>query len=73
MNVANSVSTPIIALLGSTDPLDWSPFGAVHSTIKSPLILKEYTDEDERRALDLISVQNVWKVAEKRWKELMNL
>lgn len=70
MNVANAVKTPIIALLGSTDPLDWSPFGEIHRTIKSPLILSEYTDEDERKALDEISVENVWSVVEKRWKEL---
>ena len=70
MNVANAVKTPIIALLGSTDPLDWSPFGVIHRTIKSPLILSEYTDEEERKALDEISIENVWSVVEMRWKEL---
>lgn len=73
MNVANAVNTPIVALLGSTDPLDWSPFGEIHRTIKSPLILEQYTDEDERRALDEISVENVWAVVEKRWNEITKL
>ncbi len=73
MNVANAVKTPIVALLGSTDPLDWSPFGEIHRTIKSPYVLSEYTDEDERRALDEISVENVWSVVERRWSELKNL
>jgi len=73
MNVANAVNTPIIALLGSTDPLDWSPFGEIHRTIKSPYVLQQYTDEDERRALDEISVESVWSVVEKRWKELKKL
>ena len=70
MNVANAVDTPIVALLGSTDPLDWSPFGEIHRTIKSPFLLPEYTDEDERQALDKISVADVWSVVEKRWTEL---
>lgn len=73
MNVANAVNTPIVALLGSTDPLDWSPYGEIHRTIKSPYILPEYTDEEERRALDEISIENVWGVVEKRWKELEKL
>lgn len=73
MNVANAVNTPIVALLGSTNPLDWSPFGEIHRTIKSPLLLPEYTDEDERRALDEITVENVWGVVKKRWNELKTL
>ncbi|MCX6170473.1 MAG: glycosyltransferase family 9 protein [Ignavibacteriales bacterium] len=70
MNVANAVNTPIIALLGSTDPLDWSPVGEIHRTIKSPHVLEHYTDEDERKALDEISVQMVFKVVEEKWNEL---
>lgn len=73
MNVANAVNTPIVALLGSTDPLDWSPFGEIHRTVKSPYLLPEYTDEDERRALDEISVDTIWNVVEKRWNELKTL
>ncbi len=73
MNVANAVGTPIIALLGSTDPLDWSPVGEIHRTIKSPLVLEHYTDEDERKALDDISVQNVLNVAEEKWNEFRKL
>lgn len=70
MNVANAVKTPVIALLGSTDPADWAPFGEIHRIIKSPYVLKEYTDEDERKALDEISVESVWRVTEKRWNEI---
>lgn len=70
MNVANAVKTPIVALLGSTDPVDWSPFGNIHRTIKSPLVLETYTDEDERKALNAITVKSVWDVVDQRWKEL---
>jgi len=70
MNVANAVRIPIIALLGSTDPADWSPYGDIHRTIKSPLVLETYTDEDERKALDAISVDRVWNVVDQRWNEL---
>jgi len=70
MNVANAVKTPVVALLGSSDPLDWAPYGEIHRVIKSPYVLPEYTDEEERRALDEISVENVLGVVEKRWLEL---
>jgi len=70
MNVANAVKTPVVALLGSTDPADWSPYGDVHRTIKSPLVLETYTDEDERKALDAITLESVWNVVEERWNEL---
>ncbi len=73
MNVANAVRTPIIALLGSTDPLDWSPVGKIHRTIKSPLVLEHYTDEDERKALDDISVQSVVNVVKEKWNEFGKL
>jgi len=72
MNVANAVKTPIVALLGSTDPADWSPYGKIHRTIKSPLVLETYTDEDERKAFDAITVESVWDVVDKRWNELKN-
>lgn len=70
MNVANSVETPIVALLGSTDPLDWSPYGEAHRFIKSPLVLPFYTDEDERKALEQITVESVWNVVDNLWNEL---
>jgi len=70
MNVANAVKTPIVALLGSTDPADWSPYGKIHRTIKSPLVLEAYTDKDERKALDAITLETVWNVVDKRWNEL---
>jgi len=70
MNVANAVKTPIIALLSATDPLDWSPYGDIHRTIRTPLILDAYSDEDEQEAMKAITVDSVWDVAEKRWNEL---
>ena len=70
MNVANAVKIPIIALLGSTNPADWSPYGEIHRTIKSTLVLETYTDEDERKALDAITVKSVWNVVNQRWDEL---
>jgi heptosyltransferase II len=73
MNVANAVRTPIIALLGSTDPLDWSPVGNIHRTIKSPYVLEHYTDEDERRALDEISVNSVMNVVKEKLNGLKKI
>jgi ADP-heptose:LPS heptosyltransferase len=73
MNVANAVRTPIVALLGSTDPLDWSPYGEIHRTIKSPLVLQYYTDDDERKAFEEITMDSVWNVVEKRWNELKTI
>jgi len=70
MNVANAVNIPIVALLGSTDPLDWSPYGKIHRTIKSPLVLEHYSDEDEEKALKAITVENVWSVVDAKWNEL---
>lgn len=71
MNVANAVKTPIIALLGSTDPADWSPYGDIHRSIKSPLVLETYTDDDERKSLDAITLESVFNVVDQRWNELI--
>lgn len=72
MNVAVAVRTPVIALLGSSDPTDWGAYGNDHINIKSPLLLDHYTDETEQKAMEAISVENVWNVVLKRWKELDN-
>lgn len=71
MNVAIAVQTPTAALLGSTDPLDWSPYGEIHRTIKSPLVRETYTDEQERQAMEAITVEQVWDVVQQRIQELL--
>ncbi len=70
MNVATAVQTPVVALLGSSDPVDWGPYGDVHRTVKSSLYREGYTDEEEREAMKAISVEEVWDVIDKRWSEL---
>ena len=70
MNIAVAVKTPVIALLGSSDATDWGPYGQNHRVIKSPLVLEHYSDEDERKAFDMIEVDAVWAVVEKRMREL---
>lgn len=70
MNVAVAVRTPVIALLGSSDPTDWGAFGPQHINIKSPLKLEHYSDEDERKAMEQISVEMVWEKISKRIMEL---
>jgi ADP-heptose:LPS heptosyltransferase len=72
MNVSVAVKTPVIALLGSSDPIDWGAYGNKHINIKSPLMLDHYTDEAERKAMEAITVENVWNVVSKRWEELSN-
>ena len=70
MNVAIAVQTPTCAILGSSDPTDWGPYGEIHRTIKSPLVLESYTDEQEGKAMQAVSIEQVWNVVSKRWKEL---
>lgn len=70
MNVAVSVKTPVIALLGSSDETDWGAYGKNHINIKSPIQLEHYSDEDERRAMEAIAVDTVWNILSNRWKEL---
>ena len=70
MNVAVAVDTNVIAILGSSDPLDWGPYGSKHRIIKSPLLLDSYSDEDEERAMDQIEISSVWETVEKRWLEI---
>jgi ADP-heptose:LPS heptosyltransferase len=70
MNIAVAVKTPVIALLGSSHPLDWGPYGEIHRTIKSPIDLEHYSDETEQQAFDAIQVSSVWDVVKKRWIEI---
>jgi ADP-heptose:LPS heptosyltransferase len=70
MNVAVAVRTPVVALLGSSDPVDWGAYGDLHINIKSPLVLDHYTDEDEQRAMQMITVENVWEEIKYRWNQL---
>lgn len=71
MNVAVAVKTPTIALLGSSHPLDWSPYGEIHRSVKSPLIRDTYTDEQEKQAMEAISVEQVWNVILQRVNEIL--
>ena len=70
MNVAIAVKIPTCAILGSSDPTDWGPYGEIHRTIKSPLVLESYTDEQEGEAMKAVSVNRVWEVVSKRWEEI---
>lgn len=70
MNVAVAVKTPVVALLGSSDETDWGAYGKEHTNIKSPLRLEQYTDEDEKRAMEAITVEHVWKIISEKWEQL---
>jgi ADP-heptose:LPS heptosyltransferase len=70
MNVAVAVRTPVVALLGSSDPVDWGAYGNQHINIKSPLKLEHYSDEDERKAMEAISIEMVWEKISKKIIEL---
>lgn len=70
MNVAVAVRTPVVALLGSSDPTDWGAYGSQHINIKSPLKLEHYSDEDERKAMEQISIEMVWEKISNRILEL---
>ncbi len=70
MNVSVAVKTPVVALLGSSDPTDWGAYGREHINIKSPLVLEHYSDESEHEAMKAILVDSVWNIVQSRWKEL---
>ncbi|MEG8947191.1 glycosyltransferase family 9 protein [Rosettibacter firmus] len=72
MNVAVAVKTPTVALLGSSHPVDWGAYGDLHINIKSPLVLEHYSDEDERKAMESLSVDYVWNFVEKKYLEIIN-
>lgn len=71
MNVAIAVQTPTCAILGSSDPTDWGPYGEIHRTIKSPLVLESYTDEQEGEAMKAVTVDQVWNVVNSRMNEFL--
>lgn len=70
MNVAVAVRTPVVALLGSSDPVDWGPYGPLHRALKSPVVLDSYSESDERRAMEAITVDAALQVLRARWTEL---
>jgi ADP-heptose:LPS heptosyltransferase len=70
MNVAVAVETPTVAILGSTHPEEWAPLGKLHRTIASPMRLDVYTRDQQIEALEVISVDTVWTIVERRWCEL---
>jgi len=71
MNIAVATRKPVVALLGSSAPEDWRPYGDIHRYIKSPLILSTYTDDEVLKAMELITVDEVWKLLSSRWSELV--
>ncbi|MDH7605165.1 MAG: glycosyltransferase family 9 protein [Melioribacter sp.] len=70
MNVSVAVKTPTIALLGSSHPVDWGAFGNKHINIKSPLNLEHYSEEDEKKAMEALSIDYVWEIVKKRYTEI---
>ncbi len=73
MNLAVSIGTPVVALLGSTHPDDWGPYGEKHRIIRSPLYLNSYSEEDERTAMSAISTSQVFNLLNKRISELYKI
>ena len=70
MNVAMATSTPIIALLAATNPIDWAPNRPDDRYIKSPLDLPSYSDDEEHEAVKAIQTEAVWSLLSERWTEL---
>jgi ADP-heptose:LPS heptosyltransferase len=70
MNVAVAAGTPVVALLASSDPVDWGAYGDIHLNIKSPLVLESYTDEDERRAMEALQTDYVWELLSKKFESI---
>ncbi len=70
MNVSVAVKTPTIALLGSSHPVDWGAFGDMHINIKSPLNLEHYSENDEKKAMEALSIDYVWEIVNKRYQEI---
>lgn len=70
MNLAVAVGTPVVALLGSSHPKDWGAYGTQHINVKSPLVLEHYSEEDERKSMEMITVDHVWKIMHERWHNL---
>jgi ADP-heptose:LPS heptosyltransferase len=71
MNVSVALGIPTVAILGSTHPDDWRPFGDQHITIKSPLYLHSFSEVDEKIAMEAIRIDKVVKVLSKKISELI--
>jgi heptosyltransferase II len=73
MHVASAVGTPIAALFGSTDPVTTGPWGEGHVVIKKGIpcspCLKRICPTDHR-CMDLITVDEVEEVIEKKLRDL---
>ncbi len=70
MNIAVAIRKPVIALLGSSAPEDWRPYGEIHRYIKSPLVLPTYSDDEVIKAMELITIPMVWQTLSERWNSL---
>ncbi len=70
MNVAVAAGTPVVALLASSDPVDWGAYGDIHLNIKSPLVLESYTDDDERCAMEALQTEYVWELLRKKFEAI---
>ncbi len=69
MNVAMAVETPLIAL-GCTSADDWGPYGPLHRSINTAREDDSYSEEERRRLMAKITVDQVWDLLLVRWKEL---
>lgn len=74
MHVATAVQTPVVALLGAEHPDHWGPIGEIHRMVVSPYKRKlrdAYSENEQRIAKELITIEEVWKILDQRWEELM--
>jgi ADP-heptose:LPS heptosyltransferase len=71
MNLSVALGIPTVALLGSTHPLDWGPFGEENISIKSPLYLSSYSEDDEITAMKAIRTDKVIKIVSEKIAELI--
>lgn len=70
MHVAAAVSTPVIAVFGSTDPVTTAPFGSFHTVLRepvecSPCLLR--TCPIDHRCMRRIEVERVFAAAASRF------
>ena len=69
MNVGMAVKTPLIAL-GCTSAEDWGPYGEIHRTINHSGENDSYTEEARAAMMAKISIEEVCRMMELRWREL---
>ncbi len=69
MNIGMAVRTPLVAL-GCTSAEDWGPYGELHRTVNSAGEHDSYSENARIAMMNAISVKEVWRTAEKRWREL---